>query len=298
MAGFSNVSSYTEAYDSGQTWLTQFKKTVPSVTTTQNGYLDFSYFAGSPLANFYASTPLEAAYVATTRGIYVRSVSPAKQFLKNITFMAVDRLQNATEAARQEVMLCDYLMYYPFVDTGSLDQQDMTQSVTLPRYDYGRVMCVAQSSSGTTGQFTMNYTNQDGVSGRVSPNIFIRPATAGGLLINSDAAASGYTPFVQLQAGDTGVQSIESATFTASGGGLIALVIVKPLFKYFSYEGCRTQTSGVTGAYGSPVSIDTFIHHKVPVEIKDGAILNLLINAHGGSIPTTAHVGYIETIWN
>jgi hypothetical protein len=44
------------------------------------------------------------------------------------------------------------------------------------------------------------------------------------------------------------VQSIQSVTFTAAGGGLMALVIVKPIFNGYVTQECRT-TSGV--AFGA-----------------------------------------------
>ena len=57
MSGFSSVAQYADADLAGQTWTTQFRKTVASAATTTNGWIDYSYFAGSPSANFYASSP-------------------------------------------------------------------------------------------------------------------------------------------------------------------------------------------------------------------------------------------------
>jgi len=86
--GFNNIASYANADVLGQTWFTQFRKAVTSTATITSSYTDYTYFAGSPLANFYASTPLEAAYIDPTRGIYVpEAPTGAKQYLKNITCM-------------------------------------------------------------------------------------------------------------------------------------------------------------------------------------------------------------------
>lgn len=56
-------------------------------------------------------------------------------------------------------ILCDYLLYYPFVDTGTNDEQFMTNSVTLPRYTDGKgvqMMAVSvASNSGTTPTFLL-----------------------------------------------------------------------------------------------------------------------------------------------
>ena len=155
--GFGNVSEYASADEAGRCWFTQFRKAVTSTATITSSYVDYTYFAGSPLANFYASTPLEAAYVDSTRGIRIPDVS--SQYLKNITVLTSAASTTSTTSQRQQLMLCDYLMYYPFIDTDSTDQQDMTQTVTLPRYTNGQVFAVAQAVSSAIGQFTFSYTN-------------------------------------------------------------------------------------------------------------------------------------------
>lgn len=297
MAGFLNIAEYANADEAGQTWFTQFRKAVTSTATITSSYVDYTYFAGSPLANFYASTPLEAAYVDDTRGIRIPDVSPARQFLKTLNVMSAASAQNSTANRQQQTSLCDYLIYYPFIDTDSTDQQDMTQAVSIPRYTSGRVLAIAQSASSTIGQFTMTYTNQDGVGGRISPNCFTQIVAGGGQSVNADISGGGFHPFVPLAAGDSGVQSIESVTFTAVGGGLMALVIVKPLLTFFVAEECRRETSGGLNSFGSSTEYNSVIMGKPP-EIKNGAILGLITKCQGGSLASSTLVGYLETVWN
>lgn len=294
MAGFRNVAEYANADEAGQTWFTQFRKAVTSTATITSSYTDYSYFAGSPLANFYASSPLVAAYVDESRGIRIPTVTPAKQYLKNITCMSAASAAASTANRQQKLMLCDYLMYYPFIDTDSTDQQDMVQTVSIPRYSSGKVMAIAQSASSAVGQFTMTYTNQDGVSGRVSPLVFTQIVAGGGQSLMADVSGGGFNPFLPLQAGDTGVSSIESVTFTATGGGLLALVIVKPLQIFFLSEECRTNTEG----YGSASSFESLIMKAGAPEIKAGAILGIMAKCQGGSLASSTLVGSIETFWN
>jgi len=293
---FVNISEYANADDAGQVWFTQFRKAVTSTATITSSYVDYTYFAGSPLANFYASTPLEAAYIDETRGIRVPDVSPARQFLKTVNCMSAASGQNSTANRQQELKLCDYLMYYPFIDTDSTDQQDMIQAVTLPRYASGKVLAIAQSASSTIGQFTMNYTNQDGVSGRVSPATFTQIVAGGGQSLMADISGGGFNPFVPLQAGDSGVKSVESVTFTGVGGGLMALVIVQPLLTFFVSEECRRETTP-HNSFGSSTEYNSVIMGKSP-EIKDGAILGFITKCQGGSLASSTLVGYIETVWN
>lgn len=295
--GFANIAEYANADESGRHWFTQFRKAVTSTATITGSYVDYTYFAGSPLANFYASTPLEAAHVDETRGIYVPSVA-GTQVLKNITAMTAASGATSTSNQNQTATLADYLLYYPFIDTDSTDQQDMTQAVEIPRYTSGQVMAIAQSASSAIGQFTFSYTNQDGVSGRTSPNIFTQIVAGGGQSLTAHISAGGFHPFLPLQAGDSGVKSIQSVTFTVTGGGLMALVIVAPLRTFHLASECRRTTTGNLESYGAAASCDSLIHEpKTPI-IKNGAVLGITAKGVGGSLASSTLVGYIETLWS
>lgn len=298
--GFASVSEYAAADDAGQVWLTQFRKAVASATTTTNAWIDYTYFAGSPGANFYASEPLVSAVVDASRGIYVPTVAPATQHVKNLMLMSSAASATSTTNGRQEVALCDYLLYYPFIDTDATgEQQDLTNSVTVPRYARGgHVMAIAQSAASAVGQFTFTYTNQDGVGGRVSPNQFTFAVSGGGQIVAASGAGASYNPFLYLQAGDTEVRSIESVTFTAAGGGLMALVIVKPLFKSVVTQECRRTTSGNLESYGACDELMSIIHRAGAPRIVDGAVLGLMASGYAGSLATSTLVGILETIWN
>lgn len=298
MAGFANISEFVNAEAEGRSWITQFRKTFPAGATTASNFNDFSYVAGSPLANFYASSPLEAAVISPSRGIYVPSVSPYMQVLKNITVMTVAGAVASVITERQEMLLADYLLYYPFIDMDDLAQQDMVQSTTIPRYDYGYVMAISQSPSSAIGQFTFTYTNQDGVAGQVSPNIFTQIVSGGGQSITTQASGAGFHLFLPLQLGDRGVKSIESITFTAPGGGLMALVIVHPLLRFYVASTSRRTTSGNLESYGAASAIDSMINLAAAPIIKDGAILNLVSRGNAGSMNQSQLVGTIETVWN
>ncbi|HSW33436.1 MAG TPA: hypothetical protein VLH36_07450 [Steroidobacteraceae bacterium] len=297
--GFSSISEYAAADEAGQVWTTQFRKAVASAATTANAWVDYTYFAGSPPANFYASTPLAAAVVDPTRGLYLPSVAPATQHLNNLQVMTAANSATSTANGRQQLALCDYLLYYPFIDTDAVgEQQDLNNTVPLPRYSAGQVIAVAQCASSAVGQYTMTYTNQDGVSGRVSQNTFTFVVAGGGQIVSASGAGASYSPFVYLQAGDSGVRSIESVTFTAAGGGLMALVIVKPLLKHFVAQECRRTTSGNLESYGACAEFQSVIHAAGAPQIKDGAVLGLLAAGYAGSLATSILAGIVETFWN
>lgn len=298
MPGFSKIRDIHDADAAGRCWVSQFRKAVASAATTTNAGVDYSYFAGSPAANFYASAPLVSAHVEASRGIYVPTVSPAKQYLNNIKIMSAASSATNTANGRQLLMLCDYLMYYPFVDTDAVgEEQLMEQTVTIPRYASGVVIAVAQSASSAIGGFTMSYTNQDGVSGRTSQVNKTFVVAGGGQVVNALLTGASYNSFVNLAAGDSSVQSIESVTMTAPGGGLMALVIVKPLMLMFFNQESRTTTAGNIESYGACDEFQSVIHKAGMPEIKDGAVLNFFASGFGGSLASSTLVGTLETVW-
>lgn len=298
MAGFKNLREYADAEDMGQYHVSGFRKAISSTATTTSAWLDYSYFPGAPAANFYASSPLEAAEVDPTRGIPVPSVSPATQWLRDLKMMSAASSTTSTANGRQQVILADLLLYYPFVDTDAVgEQQDMVNDVAIPRYDYGQVIAVGQSAASTTGQFTFSYTNQDGVAGRTSKTHFTFAVAGGGQVVASSVgSATSYHPFLALQAGDSGVKSIESVTFTAGGGGLMALVIVQPLLTAYMTQECRRDTSGGV-SYGACNQFASIINNR-PQQIKDGAVLDIFAAGHAGSLASSILAGILETTWN
>lgn len=295
MAGFANVGEYAAADELGQTWLTGFRKTVASAATTTNAWIDYSYFAGSPPANFYASAPSVAALVERDKGFRLPNVTPKTQHLKTVNVMTANTASAAN--ARQRLVLCDYLLYYPFIDTDAIgEDQLMTNNAddplvpSLPRYTSGKVIAVAQSAASAVGTFTFNYTNQDGVAGRVSEvhNTFV--VAGGGQVVSANGAGASYNPYLILASGDSGVQSIQSVTFTGAGGGLMALVIVKPIFNGYVTQECRS-------ALGAADEFRTVIDSAGAPQIKDGAVLNFFAEGTQGSLASSQLVGFIETLW-
>jgi len=116
------------------------------------------------------------------------------------------------------------------VDMDSTDFQPLDNPVGLPRYATGEgvyatlVTSVAQTA---TGNVTMTYTNSAGTTGR-TVTFSVGVANTGNVNVNG-AVAGQRTIFVPLQAGDRGVQSVQSVQLNASCGGFATLVLVKPL---------------------------------------------------------------------
>ena len=302
MAGFRTVREWAAAVDEGRSHVTTFRKAVSSSATVANDFIDYTYFAGNPPANFYASSPLTAAYIEAVRGIQVPTVTPSTMVLHEITVMSAASSATATTNQNQRLLLADYLLYYPFIDTDAIgEQQDMVQAVSLPRYTDGEgvmMMAVGQSAASTVGTFTVSYTNSDGVAGRTSRATFTKAITGGGTLVSSDSnAVAGSQPFINLQAGDSGVRSVESVTFSAAGGGLMAIVLVKPLRNFYSTQECRRTTTGNLESYGAASQFESLIHAPA-VELKPGCVLGIIGLGNAGTLASSILVGALEARWS
>ena len=296
--GFRTVAQWAASPDSGKWHITTFRKAVASAATVANDFIDYTYFAGNPPANFYASAPLEAALVESIRGINIPAIDG--QFLKRITVMSAAASATAVSNQNQRLLLADYLLYYPFVDTDAVgEQQDMIQTASLPRYSSGvQIMAISQSAASTVGTFTVSYTNQDGVAGRTSQTTYTKVVAGGGALVSSTTnAVAGSQQFIQLQAGDSGVRSIQSVTFSAAGGGLMCLALVKPLYHFYSTQECRRTASGNLESYGAASQFETVLHGP-PVEIKNGAVLGIVGLGNAGTLASSVLTGILETTWS
>ena len=161
----------------------------PSQTTITGLWFDLSMSPGMPPPQYYIGGILTATQLkqSTDGGFYYgTNVSPSERYLRKITTQA-----NVTTALPMNAILCDYLLFYPFIDEGTTDQQDMININTLPRYTDGKgvqVMCV-QTNAGTGGQsFFFTYTNSDGVSGRTSRTVTMNTSTTVGNIVGSSTA--------------------------------------------------------------------------------------------------------------
>ena len=191
-------------------------------------------------------------------------------------------------------MLLDYLLYYPSIDESNPDPQDMDNTNTLPRYTDGdgvQVMAVTLAARTGGQTFSFTYTNQDGVSGRVSQTARLNAYPAVGIISTCDVTAALHIqgPFIGLQAGDTGVRSIESVTMNGTDVGLFALILVKPI---------TAITQGVSNPNSTLLHTtekDLLESNQLPV-IYDDAYLNFIAVTIGTVMNTTAHMGSLKVI--
>jgi hypothetical protein len=258
-----------------------------SNATVAGTWCDLSYSPGNPPANFYATEPLVAATLSASKGIdNGGSVSPDKKFIKKLLVYS-----SSTAFQSSTLMLCDYVLYYPFIDGDDTGVQTLDNTVTLPRYTDGKgvkAMLVSQGSYTGNVTFSITYTNQDGVGGRVSPLCTTNTAALAATIVNAGTAAGTSGPFIPMQSGDYGIRSVESITFTSPNGGILSLVLVKPIVE--------TGMSEVTATFATPSQYENFYDFVTANQIEDGAYLNFICLPNA-SLSAAVVSGIIITTW-
>jgi hypothetical protein len=286
MSGFRTIGEVVDAELNGNVRNYIWRKT-PSQATTSGIWFDLSMSPGMPVPKYwFDAAPLTARAITQSAdgGFYHGSnVSPREKYLRRITTQA-----NVVTALPLNAILCDYIMYYPTIDDGTTDEQVMDNTVTLPRYTDGKgVQIIAVTTGSRTGgqTFTIKYTNQDGVTGRITGLCTQNTATTlGSITTTNRAVANGATPFITLASGDSGVRAIESVTMTNVDTGIFSLILVKPLV--------QTCFREITVAYEKDFLIPT----SALIKIEDNAFLNFLCLPLG-SLAATVLRGDLKVIY-
>jgi hypothetical protein len=283
-----NVGALVDAELDGKTRFSEYVKNVTQITTAGVWY-DLTGSAGNPRAKqWFDAAPLAAQPIrqSTDGGIYHgANVGSAQKYLRFL------RAACATATPLpMPLILCDYLMYYPTIEDGNTDPQVMDNTQTLPRYadGVGVQMMAVTISSRTGGQsFNVTYTNSAGVAGRVTPNVLQNAVAPPGTITTAATATSNSppTPFIPLQAGDSGVRSVQSVQMLGADTGFFALVLVKPL--------AQTVIRGIDAPYDK----DMLLFANELERIQDDAYLSLLALPNG-SLSGIAVRGGIRSVWN
>lgn len=278
--GFLRLKELVEnSFNAGQHWYSSFRK-VGSITSIYGSWVDLSMAPGNPKPNYYTGSELVATAFDGRYGMYHGgNVSPASKHLHKMSMVAI-----SAGVAPATFILCDYLLFYPLVDMDSTDEQYLDNTYALPRYTDGlgvQAFLVATNPYVGGQIFNMNYTNSDGVAGRMS-----RPVTSNVLTTIATIVNSGLNSFfIPLVQGDKGIRSVESITFYGPNGGLAALVLVKPLATLMVRE--------ITAF----AEFDFLTMKPSLPRIYDGAYLNFLC-APNGSVVTQLVIGEMHVVWN
>jgi hypothetical protein len=151
---------------------------------------------------------------------------------------------SATSTQPGGVYVTDRLWACRGLATGSGATTTVTGMTPITRYDDGVgaeiwYWCITAPSAGGSGSMTVSYTNSDGVSGRTAT------ITLGA---GTPPPTAGQCYPASLQAGDRGVQSIQSVTNTSTSftGGSHGLVVARRIITApISTTGVGTSLDGL-----------------------------------------------------
>ena len=287
MAGFANAKRLADAQDAGQYLYASFRKQAAQVTGA-GVWFDLSMSPGNPAPNYYIGSPnvFVPLKQSTDGGLrHGGNVAPEKKFLRKLMAFCTTAAANPLP-----MRLCDYLGFYGFIDESVLDEQFLDNTLAPTRSVAGAQLMPVVVAGHTGGQpFTVNYTNQDGVSGRITQSVLMGTQIVNGTILHSIQAGATYAnngPFLPLQIGDTSVRSVESVTIGGTGDvGLFALVLIRPLAT-FSLRGID-----------APTEIDYLVDMAALPQIEDDAYLNFICLPSGSLSAAPIH-GIIETTWS
>lgn len=298
--GFQTVKAWADSEAAGRSWLSFFRKVPPSTATIAGQWFDYSTASGVPVPNYYAASPLVAATLDPANGIYVPE-QLTDRYLKNTFVMSAAASVTGTSNQNQQLMLLDYLLFYPFVDLDAAgEEQVFDNTVTLPRFADGegvKMMLVAQAPTVGGGSFTLKYVDTNDVE-KTTETVFCAAAQPSGALVSATGAAAGVQPFIPLVANSRGVKRVNSLTVSVANGGLAAIVLVKPVEMSYAREECRRPTSSPTESYGDATEIERVRMRAGAPRLEAGGFFGWIGNSPVGSLASAPLVGMIESFWS
>lgn len=298
--GFQTVRAWANSEEDGRSWLSFFRKVPASTATIAGQWFDYSTASGVPVPNYYASSPLVSATLEARNGIFVPE-QLTDRYLKRTMIMSgsVSATSNANQ--NQQLMLLDYLLYYPFVDLDAAgEEQVFDNSIPLPRYADGtgvQMMLVAQAPTVGGGSFTLKYLDTNDVE-QTTEIVFCAAAQPSGALVTAVRAAAGIQPFVPQVANGVGVKQVNSLTVNVANGGLAAVVLVKPIDMSYAREECRRPTSSPAESFGDAAEIERIRMRAGAPKLEAGGFYGWIGKTPAGSLASAPLVGMIESFWS
>lgn len=192
---------------------------------------------------------------------------------------------NSTVVTPGQAMLVDLLLMYPScVATGA--PTVLNNTVTMPTRWGGTLgancqifgVPVTAGFSAANQSYTLSYTNTTPATGRSATLVAGSNSTPVGGLLGGGVAGTINSPAANLQAGDIGVQKIDSYTIgTASSSGALTMVIYRPIV--------------TLPLIGANIVAERDLLPELP-RIPDGACLAWLVNV--GAVTTANQTLYSE----
>lgn len=254
---------------------------------TAGVWMDMTYAAGIPVANYYAAAPYVSATLAATDGI---NHGPAVNAAGYRKYLHKALLMPVTAIGQAAFMVHDIVMFYPFVD-GDGGEQPLDNQIAIPRYGgVGcKIMLVSQGAGVANAANTqITYTSADDVQQTMT--IYTCNTGTAGQLIGAPPPGTSVevrnaSPYLPLVAGDRGVKRVDTVNMLSGCGGIFAVVICKPL-------GIISMQASET----TPIEVDFMRDRFRTNELEDGAYIGIAGISSTTAAPATLH-GQFDFIW-
>lgn len=273
----------------GKRWRADWNKITGGAAYTAGRWYDMSMLNGTPVANAFTGTALNAQAPSEASGFSIFHGGSVSADIKHLLNMGA--VTAAATGVPSTIMFVDMCLYYPSISMNLATSQTLVNTTTLTRNTSGvglRAYLVTQTTTGATAHnVAISYTNQAGTTGRTLPVTVACTASAiTPHITHSGTAANNYGPFLPLASGDTGIRSVQSVTISAaSGAGTAALVLCKPLIEI------PITTASV---YAERSLLDQL--PSLP-RIDDGACIVPLLFTGGAVVASTSFFGRNEFVW-
>lgn len=204
-----------------------FDRTVSklSITTVTAAYSSLFQAGGVPGPGTYTPIPGGAALDRSSAGAWsiglANPTSPDKKYLITLGYTHSSTINM--------LILIDLLVAAGGISANTTASQTIN-SVALTRYTDGAGVMMTFDVTTALGSTVSNltvtsYTNQAGTTGRTTPAV---PMTTSAIVARLQPVALG--PFMEMQAGDFGIRSVQTLAFSAAmGAGVVALNLYFPL---------------------------------------------------------------------
>lgn len=279
--GFESIKKLVDdVFEGGQECFSSFLYT-PTIVSIQGQFFDLSQSPGNPYKNLYSGTPLTATAFPADSGIWHGgNVSPLSKFLYRMT------AQSATAGVvPARLILCDFLLYYPYIDLGASGRQTFINSISLPRYADGQgvyMFLASTTNYAGTGTVWVDYVDANGISNQTLA-LTLLSTNLQGVVMHSSGTNPSRGPFMQI-GNARGVRYPVGIEFSTLSSGLAALVLARPIAEIKIRE------------INCPVEVNFLLDRNELPRIYDGAHLNFLISPNGSMSGVTI-MGDLNAIW-
>jgi hypothetical protein len=230
------LADLRQAAQAGRVASPRFLKNA-SAAAGDGSWFDWSFASGQPAydARIGEALSFNPSIAVGNDAIYIPPIAAGME--RRLMGMTVRSKASNSNQVVLNYEVYDLLGVYPLIDGDSTDQQDMDNTLTLPRYSTGDgvvavlVNHVAPMTAAANGSYT--YTGCDGTSRTVA----FRAALVGANRVASAMPTAGGAGPIGLPQGNGcgGVRQIDSITFSTAPGGLFAIYLIRPLMSLQHY---------------------------------------------------------------